>query len=121
MTKDPMAWTRIGKAIAKVPLARGYRFELLQRREIPAIVAAVKAWFPEISVGSASCYLREGFFRDNVYFEGEPARDVLVVLIKKGPDLAGLFSCERDRNMLALYARLGVIAPGHRGKGLSRA
>ena len=116
-----MAWTRIEKTIAKVQLTRGYRFELLQRQEIPAIVAHVKAWFPEISVGSASCYLREGFFRDDVYFASEPDKDVLVVLIKKGRELAGLFSCDRDRNTLALYARLGVIAPGHRGMGLSRA
>jgi hypothetical protein len=121
MGSDPMAWTRIEKTIAKVSLRRGYRFELLQRHETPAIVAHVKAWFPEISVGSASCYLREGFFRDDVYFAGEPDKDVLVVLIKKGRELAGLFSCERDRNTLALYARLGVIAPGHRGMVLSRA
>ncbi|HEX9301707.1 MAG TPA: hypothetical protein VF959_05095 [Casimicrobiaceae bacterium] len=121
MMKQEMDWTGIGKTIAKVPLARGYRFVLPQQREIPAIVAAVKAWFPEISVGSASCFLRENFFRDDVYFPGEPEKDVLVVLIKKGRELAGLFSCDRDRNTLSLYARLGVIAPRHRGMGLSRA
>ena len=118
---DPIAWTRIGKAIARISLARAYRFELLQRDEVSAIVTAVNSWFPEISVGSASCYLREGFFRDDVYFDGEPEKDVLVVLIKKGHEVAGLFSCERDRNTLSLYARLGVIAPAHRGRGLSRA
>ena len=47
-------WTRIGRTIAKVPLASGYRFQLLQDHEISAIPAAVKAWFPEISVGGAS-------------------------------------------------------------------
>src|SRR5437870_1761749 len=112
---DPIAWTRIGKAIARISLARAYRFELLQRDEVSAIVTAVKSWFPEISVGSASCYLREGYFRVDVYFDGEPEKDVLVVLIKKGHEVAGLFSCERDRSTLSLYARLGVIAPEHRG------
>jgi hypothetical protein len=110
-------WRGIEGTIAKVPLARAYRLELLQRHEIPAVVAAVKAWFPEISVGSASCYLREDFFRHDVYPQGaqdEPEKDVLVVLIKKGRELAGLFSCERDRNTLSLYARLGVISPRHR-------
>ncbi len=114
-------WSRLGKTIAKVPVARGYRFELLQRPEIPAVVASVKAWFPEISVGSASCYQREDFYRDEVYLAGEPEKDVFVVLVKKGRELAGLFSCERDRNTLALYARLSVIAPRHRGMGLSHA
>jgi hypothetical protein len=114
-------WTGIEGTIAKVPLARAYRLELLQRHEIPAVVAAVKAWFPEISVGSASCYLREDFFRHSVHLQGaqdEPKKDVLVVLIKRGRELAGLFSCERDRNTLSLYARLGVISPRHRGKRL---
>ncbi|HEY3178407.1 MAG TPA: hypothetical protein VGL25_05955 [Casimicrobiaceae bacterium] len=115
------SWCGIETAIAKVPLARGYRFDLLERREIPALAAAVKAWFPEISVGGASCYLREDFFRDDVYFADKPENDVLVVLIKKGGKPAGLFSCQRDRNALSLYARLGVIAPEHRGKRLSHA
>jgi len=121
MTKQSADWTRIVKTIAKVPLARGYRFELAQRREIPSIVAALKAWFPEISVGGASCFLREDFFRDDVYFPDQPDKDVLVVLIKKGRELAGLFSCDRDRNTLSLYGRIGVIAPRHRGMSLSHA
>lgn len=112
-------WSQIEQTIAKVPLTRGYRFALLQRHDIPAAVACVKAWFPEISVGSASCFLQEEFYRDEVYLRGEPEKDVLVVLIKKEGELAGLFSCDRDRNTLALYARLGVIAPRHRGMGLS--
>jgi hypothetical protein len=45
--------TRIGRTIADVPLTSGYRFELPLDHEITAIPAAVKAWFPEISVGSA--------------------------------------------------------------------
>ena len=114
-------WTRIGKTIAKVPLASGYRFELLQDHEISALAAAVKAWFPEISVGSASCYLRGDFFRDHVYLPGGPEKDVLVVLIKREAELAGMFSCERDLNTLSLYAKLGVVAPRHRGMGLSHA
>jgi len=114
-------WNRIGRTIAEVPLASGYRCELLQDHEISAIPAAVKAWFPEISVGSASCYMREDFFRDHVYLPGGPEKDVLVVLIRKEAELAGLFSCERDLNTLSLYAKLGVVAPGHRGMGLSNA
>ena len=119
--KNAADWTRIGRTIAKVPLASGYRFQLLQRQEIPTVIACVRAWFPEISVGGASCYLREDFFCDEVYFPGGLEKDVLVVLVKKGTELAGLFSCERDRHTLALYARLAVIAPHHRGMGLSDA
>jgi GNAT superfamily N-acetyltransferase len=119
--KNFLNWSRIGRTIAKVPLASGYRFELLQDHDIAVIPAAVKAWFPEISVGSASSYLREDFFRDYVYLPGGPEKDVLVVLIRKEAELAGLFSCERDLNTLSLYAKLGVVAPRHRGMGLSHA
>src|SRR5437762_6623305 len=120
LVSESMSWQEIETTIAQVALPRGYRLELLRRREIPALAAAVKAWFAETSVGGASCYLREEFFRGDVYFAGEPDKDVLVVLIKKGSEPAGLFSCQRDCDALSLYARLGVIAPKHRGMRLSR-
>src|SRR4051794_32512797 len=113
-------WPGVERTLAEVRLPRGYRFALLGRDEIPSLVGAIKAWFPEIEVGGASCYLREDFFGREVFFSGERDRDVLVVLIKKGDGLAGLFSCQRDRHALSLYARLGAIAPEHRGKRLSR-
>ena len=119
--KRPMSWTGIDGTLAGVALARGYRCTLLEPNEIPALIGAVKAWFPEIKVGAASCYMREDFFRDEVFFAGQPEKEVLVVVIKKGDELAGMFSCERDRDALSLYARLGAIAPEHRGKRLGRA
>src|SRR5437660_10979177 len=106
LVSEPMSGQEIETTIANVALPRGYRLELLRRHEIPALAAAVKAWFPEISVGGASCYLREEFFHGDVHFRGECDKDVLVVLIKKGREPAGLFSCQRDCDALSLYARL---------------
>jgi hypothetical protein len=113
-------WASLSKIVAGVPVLRGYRLELLRPSGIPEFVAAVRAWFPAIDVGSASCFSREAFLRSRVSFCDTPNRDVLIVLIRKGDELAGLFSCERDRDALSLYARLGVVAPAHRGAGLSR-
>lgn len=110
----------IDRIRANVPLPEGYRFELLKRSEIPAVVGFIRAWFPDISVGCASCYLRHDFYRERVYFAGEAERNFLVVLIKKGDELAGVFSCERDQDSLALYARLAVVAPEHRGARLGQ-
>ena len=120
LVSEPMSWQEVETTIANVALPRGYRLELLRRHEIPAWAAAVKAWFPKISVGGASCYLHEEFLQGDVHFAGECDKDVLVVLIKKGSEPAGLFSCQRDCDALSLYARLGVIAPAHRGMRLSR-
>lgn len=115
-----MDWMGIDEMTVKVPLPEGYRFELLKRSEIPELVGFIKAWFPDISVGGASCYMRDDFFGEKVSFAGEPEKDVLVVLIKRDRELAGLFSCERDQDTLALYARLSVVAPEHRGARLGQ-
>lgn len=113
-----MDWLSVDEMQAQVPLPQGYRFELLQRSEIAELIGCAKAWFPDGSVGAASCYMREDFLCEKVFFAGESEKDVLVVLIKKDQELAGFFSCDRDLDTLALYARLGVIAPQHRGARL---
>lgn len=115
-----MDWIGIDTMTANVPLPKGYRFELLKCSEIPALITFINVWFPDICVGGASCYMQDDFFAQKVFFAGEPEKDVLVVLIKKDQELAGLFSCERDHDTLALYARLAVIAPAHRGSHLGQ-
>lgn len=115
-----MNWMEIDEMTAKAPLPPGYRYELLKRSEVPALVGFINKWFPDISVGGASCYVRDDFYSDKVSLVGEPEKDVLVVLIKMDQELAGLFSCERDQDALALYARLAVIAPQHRRAHLSQ-
>ena len=115
-----MNWMEIDEMTAKAPLPAGYRYELLKRSEVSALVGFINKWFPDISVGGASCYVRDDFYSDKVSLVGEPEKDVLVVLIKKDQELAGLFSCERDQDALALYARLAVIAPQHRRAHLSQ-
>jgi hypothetical protein len=110
-----MQWANVDEMSARVPLPDGYRFELLKRSEISEVVDSIKGWFPDISVGGASVYLRDDFLGEKVSLAGEAEKDVLVVLIRAGEKLAGVFSCERDHDTLALYARLAVVAPEHRG------
>jgi hypothetical protein len=118
-----MRWLDIEEMAAGVPLPEGYRFELLKRCDIAEVVDSIKAWFPDISVGSASVYLQGDFFGEKVSLAGEADKadkDVLVVLLRAGHNLAGLFSCERDLDTLSLYGRLAVVAPKQRGAGLCR-
>jgi hypothetical protein len=44
----------------------------------------------------------------------------LVVLVKHGDELVGMFSVERDIDSEVLYGRICAIAPTHRGAHLSR-
>ena len=115
-----MKWLDIGEMAAGVPLPHGYRFEMLKRSDIQEVVDSIKGWFPDISVGGASIYLRSDFLGERVCLADEADKDVLVVLLRVGEDLAGVFSCERDTDTLSLYARLAVVAPEHRGVGLCR-
>lgn len=107
-----MNWTRITEVLANVPMPDGYRLQQLQRSEIPLLVDPLKAWFPEITVGAASCYLREEFYARQVFFEGESSEpNFIVILAKKDQELVGMYSAEVDRDTLGLFARLAVVAP----------
>ena len=77
-------------------LPEGYRVERLSRSEIPELIAAIATWHPDIAVGSASCYLREAFYVDKVFLHGESDNELLVLLIKRGIELAGFCSFERE-------------------------
>jgi GNAT superfamily N-acetyltransferase len=102
-----------------IPLPEGYRAERLRRSDIPALIAAIAEWHPDISVGAASCYLREDFYWDKAFLDGGAEKDLLVILIKRADELAGIGSWEREQDALAIYARFGAIAPRHRGAKLA--
>ena len=114
-----MDWPGVDRISAMIQLPENYRLERLTRSEIPALVAAIGVWHPDISVGAASCYLREDFYADKALLDGETGKDLLVVLIKRGDELAGVGSWEREQDALAIYARFGAIAPEHRGAKLA--
>ena len=111
-------WMQTQQMAATVTLPRGYRLELLERRDIPQVIAFVKTWFPGITVGSASGYTRPDFYETQVSLVEELEQDVLVVLIKQGDELAAVICGERNQDALTLYASLAVVAGHHRGAQL---
>ena len=115
-----MHWMQIAEMSRVASLPEGYRFEVLRRADVLPLIGFIERWFPAISVGAASCFVRESYYHEAVTLAGEAEKDVLVIVIRHGDDMAGLFSCERDRDALALYAGLAVIAPHYRGSHLSR-
>jgi hypothetical protein len=114
-----MKWPTTREMAALVPLPAGYAFAELDRATIPALIAAIRVWHPAISVGVASCYLREDYYLDKVVIDGQDDRDVLVVPIACNGELAGVWSFEREMDSLALYGRIIIIAPQHRGAKLA--
>src|SRR5215510_15656517 len=106
-------WPSAEDIATRAPLPPGYRYQYLDRRQVSTLIAALKAWYPGIAVGNASCHLRQSFYTDKVSLDGEPERDFLVVLFKQGDELVGVFSVERDADSQVLYGRIGAISPEH--------
>jgi hypothetical protein len=114
-----MKWPSIDQLSAMTPLPDGYRYDWLKRSEIPALIACIERWHPDIAVGGGSCYLREGFYNDHVFLEGETEKNIIVGLFKYADELAGMWSLEQEPDALTIYSRLIIIAPEHRSAKLA--
>ena len=114
-----MNWPSLDELVAMIPLPAGYRFATCHRAHIAPLVAAIREWHPAISVGVASVYLREKFYLEKVCLDGAHDKDVWVVPILFNDELAGVWSFEREIDSLAIYGRLLILAPAHRGAKLS--
>lgn len=115
-----MKWASIEQLTASVPLPTGYRYALPTRQDTLALIRAVDAWFPGLAVGNASCYLREDFYLNRVFYDELHDRDFFLMLFKHGEEWAGMLSVERDKDSQVLYGRVGTIAESHRGSRLSK-
>jgi len=118
---DIITAAQIVRLADAAPVGAGYRFELLRREDIAQLASSVREWFPGISVGGASQYLREEFYMEHVSCEGDPIADHIVLVLRRCHALAGMFACEIDRETQSVYAALGVAAPEHRGSNLAHA
>lgn len=98
-----------------MPLPDGYRAQRLRRADIVPLIASIKHWHPDIAVGANSCYLGEGFYRDRVCLDGDGEGDIDVFTAWSDDKLVGMWSAEREADSLAVYGRLIIIAPEHRG------
>jgi len=114
-----MKWPSDDAISELLQLPDGYWGERLKRSEIPLLIANIAAWYPDISVGTASCYLREDFYLEKAFLEQDTAKDLIVIVIKCGDEMAGFGSWEREQDALTIYARFGAIAPKHRGTKLA--
>jgi hypothetical protein len=111
----------IERLAAAAPLTAGYRFELLRRDEACELIVALRSWYRDISVGSASHYFDENYYEDKVFFSDSPQRDAIVLTLRRDAGLVGMFSCQLDLGTRTIYAGLGVVASEHRGAGIAHA
>jgi hypothetical protein len=115
-----MNWLPDDQFRSLIPLPPGLHVESMRSAHIAAVIAAVRRWYPDITFGANSGYLRDEFYRQRVCLDGAGDKDVQVFTIWRGDELVGLWSPEREVDSLALYARVVAIAPQHAGGGLVR-
>jgi len=113
-------WPSIESISAGAPLPAGYRYERLGRARVPQLVDFLRAHYPGIAVGNASCHLRPDFYLTRVSLDTEEDRDFFVALFMSGDEIAGMHSTERDVDSQVLYGRIGAVAADHRGAHLGR-
>lgn len=113
-----MAWHDLAHLFAAAKLPGGYRFEMLGRGEVRAVVERVDGWYPDIGVGAASCFGQPEFYWREVMFDSQADADFIVVCIKHAHEIVGVIACEREPEAQTLYGRLVIVAPGHRGAQL---
>lgn len=114
-----MRWPSIDELRRLVPLPEGYGYEQLSRADVPELIASIERWHPDIRVGAGSAYLREAFYDEKVTLAGEAERDTFAVVFRHGGKTVGLWSWDREPDALAIYGRLLVVAPEHRGAKLA--
>jgi hypothetical protein len=116
-----MTWPTVDQLTALAPPPEGYAYAFATRAEIGPIILALNEWYPGITVGNASCHMRESFYTDRVWLGDGAERDFLVTMLKRQGEIAAIFSVERDVDSRVIYGRIGTISPAHRGANLSRA
>jgi hypothetical protein len=115
-----MNWLPWDQTLPLIDMPPGFAVQPVRSPHIAAVTAALAQWYPDITYGVNSCFLREDFYRQRVCLDGAVDKDVVVLTVWHGDELIGLWSGEREVDSLALWGRLVVIAPAHVRSGLTR-
>ena len=113
-----MQWPQISDIEKHVPFPEGYVCTRLSREEIPLLIDSIKTWYPDVSVGGASCYLTQEFYENEATLAGEVDKPLFVIILRKEGEFAGFISWDWEEASQAVYARFGVVNPKHRAAGL---
>ena len=115
---EQMKWPEISEVEKIVPFPDGCSGQRLRRKDIPLLIESIKKWYPDISVGGASCYLTPEFYESQATLEGEQDKSLFVLMIWKSEELIGFISWDWEEAPETLYARFGVVSPTSRSAGL---
>ena len=113
-----MKWPELSELEKVVPFPDGFIGQRLHRKDIPLLIESIQKWYPDISVGGASCYLTQEFYESQATLQGEDDKPLFVLTMWKSEELIGFISWDWEAAPKALYARFGVVSPTSRSAGL---
>jgi GNAT superfamily N-acetyltransferase len=115
-----MNWLPWDEALGLIDLPAGYSVQALRGEHLAAVTASLPQWYPDITFGVNSVFLREDFYRERVCLDGALDKDVIMLTLWRGDELVGVWSSEREVDSLVLWGRFMAVAPPHVGQGLAR-
>lgn len=116
-----MQWIPFTSLPSSLNYPKGYTGAELKYNEVPELISLLRQWYPDIEVGSESCHLREEFYENEVFFREKKSsmdKDIFPLSFKKNDRIIGFMSLKKNDDARTITARLGAIAPEHRGSGL---
>ena len=97
----------------------------LSRVDVPPVIAALSAWYPDLAIGEEHVLLTSTFYDEEVALadEGHTIEDrpVYVLLLQSATALVGYWVGEYEADERAIVGRMSLVDPRYRGRGCGRA
>jgi hypothetical protein len=115
-----MRWSNVREVLAATKVPAGHELIQLERGDVPALIEALRRWYPDIVVGAESCHLAEDFYyRETMLADALDDCDILPIVAKVDGVLAAMVTFEKNDRARTITSRMGAIAPAHRGPTLA--
>jgi N-acetylglutamate synthase-like GNAT family acetyltransferase len=115
-------WPDVAALATQLDLPDGLVIEALQRADIPAVIARLPQWFPDIVGSSQEQYLDPSFYDQYVALQGEEPRVAerpnLFWVVKDHDAIISVACGSYDAEGLTLRAEVAVIDPARRARGV---
>ncbi len=118
--RKKLDWPPLSRVAEDSQIPEGFSLDQLEGNEVTELARLLRAWYPDIHVGSESCHLNPRFYREKVFLKGGARkRDIICGVVKKNTEIVAMETVQRDVDARTVCVRLAVIHPKHRGTGLS--
>lgn len=117
-----MLWLSLETMMEGLDIPSAIYFTQLKLDEVPLITEKLRAWYPDIVVGTESRHLEPSFYRNNYAFTdggGDQPFYGLVCRTAGSGEILGFMSLEKNDRGRQISSPMGAIEPSQRGMGIA--